>query len=167
MKAKHIRFLKFAPAFFAWLCLLAVPVQPVYAADVSITAGNVVPVAGYQFVDGIAGETITAGQTLYLKESDSRYWKADSDSATSAVRVLVGIALNGASAGQPLRVQTAGSITIGGTVAVGTVYILSDTAGGIMPSTDVETGDYVSIVGIATTTGIILLDITNSGVAVP
>jgi hypothetical protein len=154
-------------AFFACLCLLAAPVQPVYAVDLSLTAASVVPSSGYTFVDGTAGETITAGQTLYFKDSDSRYWKADSDSATAAVRSLVGIALSGASAGQPIRVQTGGSITIGATVTVGEIYVLSDTAGGIMPEGDLEQGDYVTIVGIATSSTVILLDITNSGVAVP
>lgn len=149
------------------IACLALLATPLYAVDLSLTAANVVPSAGYQFTDGIAGETITAGQTLYYKETDSRYWKADSDSATSAVRVLVGIALNGASAGQPVRVQTAGSITIGATVTVGTIYVLSDTAGGIMPQADLETGDYVSIVGVATTSSAILMINRNSGVAVP
>lgn len=139
-----------------------------HATDVSVTAANVVPATGYRYIDGTAGETITAGQTLYFKESDQRYWKADSDSATAAVRTLAGIALNGASAGQPLRVFLGGNITIGGTVTVGTIYVLSDTAGGIMPAADLETGDYVTIVGIATTSAIIqCTTFINSGVAVP
>lgn len=161
------RRLRVAVCFFAWLSLLAVPIRPAYAADISVTAANVVPSDGYQYEDGIAGETLTAGQTVYFKDSDSRYWKADSDSATAAVRTLRGIALQGASAGQPVRVQTGGSITIGGTVAVGTVYLLSDTPGGIMPVADVESGDYTSIVGIGTSTTVILLSIRNGGVAVP
>lgn len=140
---------------------------PCLALDLSITAANVVPATGYRYTDGTAGETVTAGQTLYLKDSDSKYYLADSDSGTAAVRALAGIALNGASAGQPLRVFLGGNITIGATVTVGKIYVLSDTAGGIMPVDDLETGDYVTIVGIGTTAAIITATFTNSGAAVP
>ena len=136
-------------------------------ADITVTAANVVPDSGYQYVDGTAGETITAGQALYLKSSDSKYYKADCNDATAENRTLAGIALHGGSAGQPLRVMTAGTVTIGATVAVGTIYVLSATAGGIAPSTDLVSGWYTTIIGIATTTGKIKLSILNSSVAVP
>jgi len=136
-------------------------------ADITVTAGSVVVVELFDFVDGLAGETITAGQALYLKASDSAYWKADANSGTAEVRVLAGIALNGASAGQHVRVMKSGTINIGGTVAVGTIYVLSATAGGIAPTTDLVTGWYTSIVGVATTAANIKLAILNSGVAVP
>jgi hypothetical protein len=50
------------------------------------------------------------------------------------VRVASGITLTGSAAGQPVVVQTGGSITIGGTVTNGTVYFLSGTAGRHPPS---------------------------------
>lgn len=150
-----------------WVVLLAALVAlPLYAVDLSITPAGVVPASGYSYVDGIAGETITAGQTLYLKSSDLRYWKADSD-ASSATATLIGIALNGASAGQPVRVQTGGGIDPEATVTVGEIYVLSDTAGGIMPEGDLEQGDYVSIIGIGTSATNIAMKVHNSGVTVP
>lgn len=134
-------------------------------ADMAITAANVIPVAGYNFTDGVAGETVTAGQLVYLKSSDSKYWLVDNDAAATAG--LVGMALNGAAAGQPVRILTGGSVNPGGTVVVGTIYGTSSTAGGLAPSTDFASGDYVSIFGIGTTSSNIAVDIQNSGVAVP
>lgn len=138
-------------------------------ADIVITAANVVPSSGYGFTDGVAGEAITRGQLVYLKAADNEYYKADADD-TSATSTVKGVALQDAGNGQPLRIQTSGSITIGGTVTVGTIYVASDTAGGIKPHGDLATGDYVSIVGVGTTAAIITMlpgGIYNSGVQVP
>jgi hypothetical protein len=136
--------------------------------DLSVTATSVVTVSGGTYVTGTAGTTITAGQTLYIDTSDSNKLKlADSDSATTAVRTCVGIALNGGATGQPIRYQTGGSLNVGATLTVGTVYVLSDTAGGIMPYADLETGDYPFIIGYATTASNLVLALTDTGVAVP
>ena len=134
-------------------------------ADISVTAANVVPASGYKYTDGIAGETITAGQLVYLKAADNEYYKTDNDA--SATATVAGVALNGASNGQPIRVQHGGNINPGGTVVVGTIYCSSSTEGGIAPSTDLASGDYVSVIGIGTTASNIALNIHNSGVAVP
>lgn len=135
-------------------------------ADISITPGSVVAGTGATFEDGIAGATITAGQTVYKDASDSNKFKLyDADSGTAAARTLYGIALNGASSGQPLRVHRGGLITIGGAVLVGRVYVGSDTAGGIMPAADLEDGDYTTVVGVATTTGILKCSFLEGGVA--
>jgi hypothetical protein len=135
-------------------------------ADLTVTATSVVTVSGGSYTTGTAGATITAGQTLYVDTADSNKLKlADSDSATSTVRTCCGIALNGGAAGQPIRYQTGGSLNPGATLAVGQVYVLSDTAGGIMPYADLEAGDYVFILGYATTTSNLTLALTEVGVA--
>lgn len=131
-------------------------------ADISVTPASVVPVEAI-YVDGTAGETITAGMTCYLS-TDSKYYKADNND-TAAKAVVKGIALNGASLNQPIRIQTGGTITIGATVAVGTIYVQSTTAGGIAPSADLATGNYVTILGVATTAAILKLGINVSGIA--
>ncbi len=135
--------------------------------DLSITASEVQPgTDGAMFDQGTAGATITAGQTLYIDAADSNKLKlADCDSATAAVRTCAGIALHAALSGQPIRYQTGGPITLGAsaTMVAGTVYLLSDTPGGIMPAADLEIGDYTGILGAATTTAILLLKISNSG----
>lgn len=136
-------------------------------ADISIVAANVLPSTSATYRDGTAGGTITAGQPVYQDAADSKKWKAADANASAATAEAVGIALHGASAGQPLRVQVTGLITIGGTVVVGTIYIVSANAGGIAPSSDQASGWYTTILGVATTTGIISLGIKVSGVAKP
>lgn len=135
-------------------------------ADLTVTAASVLAGTNATITRGIAGATITAGQAVYLDETTTGEWLlADSDSATAAVRgsARFGIALNGASDGQPLSVQTGGNITIGATVVAGVAYYLSDTPGGICPFADLATGDYVTLVGIATSTTVIAIDTLYSG----
>lgn len=134
-------------------------------ADVSVTAANVAAGAGSTSVYGVAGATITAGQAVYLDSTTSTYKLSDANAAGTAT--CDGIALNGAASGQPLKVLTEGLITIGGTVVVGTIYVVSETAGGICPTTDLASGEYVSVIGVATTAAILNVRRINSGVAVP
>lgn len=128
--------------------------------DISITAANVKAGAGAAIVHGTAGETITAGQVVYL--TGGEYKLADNDG--TGTTTPSGIALNGASDGQPLAVQTAGDITIGGTLTAGTAYYLSGTPGGICPVADVTTGDTVAQLGLAKSTTVLALRIQVPGV---
>ncbi|MGI9159855.1 MAG: hypothetical protein ACR2K1_08900 [Saprospiraceae bacterium] len=114
-----------------------------------ITPASVVKSTGAVIANGTAGATITAGQSVYLDASDSKYKLADADSATTAVRAAVGLALNGAADGQPLAVQTGGDITLGSILTAGTIYVLGDVAGGIMPAADLGSGDRVMLIGVA------------------
>lgn len=136
-------------------------------ANITITAANVAPATGYGFKDGTAGATITAGQTVYQDAADSNHFKLADADATAATATVVGIALNGASDGQPVRVQTTGNINPGGTVVVGKVYVQSGDAGGIAPIDDLATGDRTTVLGIGTTVSNIKLSINNSGALVP
>jgi hypothetical protein len=129
-----------------------------YAADLTVTAASVAPGSDAVTVAGTAGEALTAGQAVYRKSADRKWYKADCNSATAEVRVASGIAATGSAAGQPVVVQTGGSITIGATVTNGTVYFLSGTAGGIRPAADNTTGDYPQAIGIATSASVIKLN---------
>lgn len=134
-------------------------------ADLSITAGNVVRGSTSQTEAGTAGATITAGQVVYRDVSDGKYKLADCDSATAEVRSPRGVALNGASDGQPLTILLSGDVTIGATLTAGTTYYLSATPGGIAPVGDLGTGDYPVVVGIATSTSVLKVDFVEAGVA--
>jgi hypothetical protein len=135
-------------------------------ADLSITAASVVAGTNAVKENGVAGATVTAGQAVYKDASDSGKFKlADNDSATAAVRSFYGIALHGAANGQPLTVLKEGPITIGATTAIGVVYCLSSTAGGICPSADIATGDYNTIIGIGTSTTVIEVQPLAAGAA--
>jgi hypothetical protein len=132
-------------------------------ADLSITAASVV--AGSNATidrSGLAGVTITAGQTVYWDTASSRWKLADNNG--SGTRAPGGIALNGASSGQPLAVQTSGDITIGATLTAGTAYYLSATAGGICPVGDLSSGDDVALLGVAKSTTVLRLGIIAPGV---
>lgn len=142
----------------AVLACLAVGLAPstAPAADVSITPGSVVPSSSAIYLDSYyggqltAGATITAGQLVYVDTSDSNKIKlADCDSGTAGVRDVDGIAVNNAASGQRISVVAYDpALTLGGTTANGTIYVLSATAGGIAPAADVTTGWYVAVVGV-------------------
>lgn len=136
-------------------------------ADLTVTATSVLPgTTGADFEMGVAGATVTAGQTVYLDTSTNTYKLADAN-ASALTAVVRGVALHGASSGQPLRIQRAGVYTAGATVVVGTVYVQSATAGGIAPAADLTTGYYTSVLGVGVTASTLGLSIYNSGVAVP
>lgn len=134
-------------------------------ADLTITAASVLKNASAVEEQGYAGETITAGMPCYRDASTGLYMKSDSNSATVAARSIRGIALNGASLGQPLSIQKSGDITIGATLTANVAYYLSDTAGGICPLADVGSGEYTSLVGIAISTTVMRLSFLYTGVA--
>lgn len=133
--------------------------------DLTITAANVVAGANALKTSGTAGETITAGQAVYRSSTTGKWMKADSNSATAEARTALGIALNGASDGQPLGIQTSGDITIGATLTANTPYFLSDAAGGICPIADVGSGEYLCEIGIAKSTSVLAVNIQATGVA--
>lgn len=135
-------------------------------AILSITASAVLKGANAQFQTGLAGATITAGQTVYLDAADSTYKLADANLSAAAATV-VAIALNSASAGQPVSVlQEDDDFTTGGTMVTGTVYVLSATAGGINPAADLAAGWYPSVVFIAKSTTKAVMKIVNQVSAV-
>jgi len=148
---------KLLAAALAVVLSLALPASAL-AADISITAANVAPGADAVTQTGTAGEALTAGKAVYKKAADNKWYLADCNSATAEVRAASGITLTGSAAGQPVVVQTGGSITIGGTVANGVVYYLSGTAGGIRPVADNTTGDYPQTIGMATSSTVVKLN---------
>lgn len=137
-------------------------------ADLAITATQVLPGTGARYADGTAGAAITAGQVCYQSTSDTMLL-ADADAGTPAAANARGIALNGAAIGQPVRIQTEGTITLGAAAAPvkGTVYVLSGTAGGIAPVADLAAGDRVTVIGVGgTTAGTLVMSIFASNVVV-
>jgi hypothetical protein len=133
-------------------------------ADLSVTAASVAKATGAATDEGTAGESVTAGQPVYRNQTDAgKLYRTDADAEASSV--CAGIALHAAAAGQPLEFLTSGPIDIGATVAVGQVYVVSTNAGGIAPYADLASGDYVSLLGVGTTTGRIEVRLNNSKIA--
>ena len=118
-------------------------------AAISITPANVRnDQSGGTGSAGIAGATITAGQVLNLNSS-GQLIPAVNDTVAHAI--CVGIALNNASANQPVNFHNNGQIDVGGTVAIGKVYVLG-TAGGIIPVDDNAGGEIISVIGVGIAT---------------
>lgn len=134
-------------------------------ADLSITATAVLAGSGATTENGTLGATVTAGQVLYKDSADSLLKLADNNSATAGIRSVYGIALNGGAAGQPVKVLRAGPLTLNAVLTAGVAYYSSDTPGGICPVGDLLTGEYPTIIGIATSTTVLNVDIQASGVA--
>ena len=135
-------------------------------ADLSITAADVIKTDSTLIAEGTAGATVTAGQPVY-KDSTASGKLKPADADVLATAAAVGIALHGASDGQPLRYATGGNLTLSAVMTVGAVYVVSTTAGGIAPVADLGSGDYVTLLGVATTTSNIKLSVSVSGIAKP
>lgn len=136
--------------------------------DISITAGSVLKGANAKTASGTAGATITAGQTLYADSSASFVLKLADANASAATANCVGIALHGASSGQPITyVYEDDDFTPGGTLSLSAaaddgIYVLSGTAGGIAPVGDVASGWYPVVLGVAKSTTKMALKIVRS-----
>lgn len=120
--------------------------------DLAITASQVIAGADADFFQGLAGETLTAGQCVYVDSVIGRVKRADAD-ASLQTAAAIGITLHAALLDQPIRLQTHGSLTLGAGAApaVGTIYVVSGTAGGLAPHADLSTGEYCTILGVGGT----------------
>lgn len=134
-------------------------------ADIVVTAANVAHGANALIKVGTAGATITAGQPVYLDSATGKYKLADNNLSAAAANAI-GIALNGCSDGQPIQVvYDDDDFTPGATLTLGTIYVLSATAGGIAPSADLASGNYMAILFVPKSTSKAVLKLLKSGVA--
>lgn len=130
-----------------------------------VLAGQGATIARYT---AAAGTTITAGQAIYDTSGSRIAALADCD-ALAANKVCRGIALNGASPGQPVNVLERGEITLGAGAAPanGVPYFLSPTPGGIAPLADILTGDACIYLGIGVGNNKIAVQIHVTAAQVP
>lgn len=135
-------------------------------ADLTITAANVA-IGGSDSQTKIVqvGEAVTHGEPLYRLSSDGKYYLGDADDAAKddvSVLALTAAALDGYA-----LVLTGGPVSFGAILTVGEIYVLSDTPGGIKPEGDLGSGDYVTILGVASTTSLLTWKVNASGIAIP
>ncbi len=118
-------------------------------ADLAITASQVKAGAGAVEGTGVAGATVTAGQSVYEDATDGRIKLADANLSLAAAKAK-GVALHGALANQPIRYQKGGKAIVGAAAAPakGTIYVVSGTAGGIAPAADLVSGWHATILGV-------------------
>lgn len=120
-------------------------------ADVTQTAANVrVNATGSRQKAVQLGETVSPGMPLY-ENADGKYWKAGASSATLAN--AKGIALMYGDANDFVQMLEEGEMDMGGTLVLGEGYLVSNTAGNIMPLGDLSTGEFPHLLGWASTAG--------------
>lgn len=133
----------------------------------TITAANVQASAYADKDSGIAGEVITAGMPVYKNAADgNKLYKADTNQSLAASKV-VGLALHGASPGQPLLYAKKDPKFVPGiTLVAGDIVLAGATAAGdLAPVADLATGWFPVIVGVANSTTEMNLNITPGGIA--
>jgi hypothetical protein len=135
-------------------------------ADISVTPASVLASATALTASGVSGATILAGQPLYIDTANSNVLKLADANASALTATVCGIALHGASSGQPLKyVYEDSTFTPGATLTVGQTYAVSATAGGIAPIADLTTGDYPGVLFVAKTTTTAVLRILRGTAA--
>lgn len=118
-------------------------------AALTITTSSVVPVSG-DFDKVIAGEAITPGQSVYLKSSDGKWYKAQCDgTADEAGATDCGIAVGqAAAAGQYFGVARDGAVVTLGTGTAGVGYYIGATAGALNPYADLVSTNKVTHIAV-------------------
>ncbi len=136
-------------------------------ADLVITPNSVrsqalTPLTAVQF-----GEAVTPGVVLYRSSSDNKYYKSDCDATSTAD--IDGIAMSHGSADEYGYVynSTNTKLDLSVTLTTGTAYVVSDTAGNIMPDTDLTSGQYLSIIGYGDADGLLSYQPNVTGLAKP
>jgi len=131
-------------------------------ADLTITAANIIPVAGYSKKTLLSAAAITQGQSV-VQNSANKWALADADTSGSELSY---VALNEATAAnQPITVITDGDLGFGAILTANECYVVSNTAGAIQPIGDLASGDYLRVLGFATTTSNLKIQPFSSGVA--
>lgn len=139
-------------------------------ATITITKGDVLPSTVGTRGTGTAGEALEAGQFIYIKSSDSKWYKADATtlekSGNNSPQNLR-FTLADAAAGQPIVFAEPGTlVTVGAVVAKGIWYVLSGTAGKMANHGDLTAGQYSVNVGYAPTTTTFFFNPQVSGVVI-
>jgi len=88
-----------------------------------------------EVVSGMAGETISSGQWVYLKEADGRWYKTDATDTAKSMNVKIGKALGAGTAGNAIANGVfIDGLETAGTYAAFTSYYLSNTPGALATS---------------------------------
>lgn len=136
-------------------------------ADLVITANSVRIQGLTQAIPVQFGDAVTPGVVVYRSSSDNKYYKSDCDAASTDG--IDGIAVSHASADDYGYVFNArnSKLDLSVTLTTGTTYVVSDTAGNIMPDTDLTSGQYLSIIGYGDATGLLSYQPNETGLAKP
>jgi hypothetical protein len=142
-------------------------------ADYTITAANVKPVDGTAKIVGPfqIGEASTPGQSVFRSGSDQKWYQLDVDNASrmsdiSSKADSIGVlAFGGAALNDLAYIVTEGPIVAGTTLDVTKAVFGSDTAGGLKPSDDLDSGDVPVLVGVPLSTTVLYVKPVNPATA--
>jgi hypothetical protein len=126
------------------------------ALDAVVTAlgTDVDELQGAIFATGTATTNVTTGDALYASANGS---VARAQANAEATSIVVGIALETVTSGNPVRYQVCGSVALTG-VTFGVEYYLSaDTAGALVSTPDAIAGEYIVPVGRARANAILVI----------
>jgi len=103
---------------------------------------------------GVAGESVTAGQVVYLSDGSGgltagQWYKADADLAYASTSAIVGVVPTGITAASTGTVRLGGTVTGLTSLTVGGTYYVSQTAGSM---TATAPAARVRVLGVATAT---------------
>lgn len=130
------------------------------AANVAVSSGASTELVQY-------GEAVTQGQPLYKSTVDGKYSQCDAND-TAAKAVCAAIALTpGATDGYGVIAKPGSLVNLGATLAVGQSYGISATKGAINLTSDLASGSFSTVIGIATTTALLKFVPLVSGVQKP
>ena len=132
-------------------------------ADLTVVAANVKPAASTVTKKGIAGEAISAGESVF-KAADGGIELCENDQAALDA-ACIGVALNDAAVDQPIEYAITGDVNMGAIMTIGQTYVVGAAPGGIAPEVDVIATEFLTVIGVATTTSNLKLGILQSGVA--
>jgi hypothetical protein len=138
-------------------------------ADITVTEASVKAAnSNTAKTTGTAGAAVPIGRSVYADPTSGKIYKAQ---ATNNVHTanLVGVSLTEAKGdGQPIVYATEGDVTFGTDLTVGQTYVVSPgTAGNIAPVSDLATGNFVGLLGVATTTSNLKLNPIPTSTAKP
>lgn len=134
-------------------------------ADITVTAANVAMGSAASRIRPVqVAEAVSQGKPVYFDAAANKWYLAEAGDVV-AKSVAGGIVLTPAAADGQSVIVTEGLVNLGATLSVGEVYVVSATAGGIAPIGDLTTGDFVTILGVATSTSLLDLRISASQAA--
>ena len=138
-------------------------------ADVSVISSSVAPLnASTTIVRGTAGAAVSAGQAVFADPTANYLIKPAQANSQTPANNVVGIAVDTAAAGQPIAYASAGDIQFNAAFTQAGVYMLSAAnPGGIAPTSDLVTGNYATLLGIAISPSVLRLGITLTGATKP
>ena len=129
----------------------------VLAASVTATTTNPITTTGN------GGETITAGQPVYLNSADNELYKAVNTAASTAAAVGISNVPSADGKGITYYSKNGTVIDLGATLTEDTWYIVSSTAGAIEPVADSTSGDYRTWLGFGDPDGNLVMWIIATG----